>query len=101
MLVAIYHCFALLRPHYNRNDLRIEAPRRWSCCCALLTTQAEGILVLARDVILHCNVICGLRHGVHAILALHVRVDEAPTQRRVVDCWRALKGHCGLPHYKG
>ena len=62
----------------------------------LLAAQGERILIGTSDAELLRDVLGRLRHRVDAITRFHQRIDETPTDRRILDLRRARKGLGGL-----
>src|SRR3546814_17262041 len=78
MLVSIDHRFALLAPDHHRDDFFGKEAGLLSRSSTLLAAQREGVLIGATYLPLIGDVVSSLRHGIHAIPFLHLRIDEAP-----------------------
>ncbi len=66
----------------------------------LLRPQRKRILLLPSNVIFLRHVFRGLRHRIHAVLALHQRIHKPPPNRRVVNLRLAAESLLRLPHHK-
>ena len=89
--------------HLDRHDLLGEdSPTRMRLAGALLRAEREGVLVVARDLVVLGDVLAGLRHRIDAVLLLHQRIDEAPADGGVLDLGRCAENASGaLPMTNG
>ena len=91
---------ALLLRDRHRHDLVVEEARLLRGDGLLLRRQRHPVLRFALDPVVGRDVLRGLRHRVDPVLFLHQLVDEAPTDRRVVDRVVARECGVGLRHYE-
>src|SRR5207245_4754256 len=85
-----------------RDDLFGKASRLLRGDRALVAAEREGVLVLARILVLLGHSLGRLPHLQGAVHRGHLRIDEAPPQRGVVDRLRSARKTCGrLGHDPG
>ena len=66
----------------------------------MLAAQRKGILILAADVEFFGHDLYRFGHGIDAVLGLHQRIDEAPTDRRVLNLHATRKRCVCFAHNK-
>ncbi len=94
--------FTLLLRNRDRHDLVLEhtaSPGRRPSAPG--ERSRESILILARNVEFRGDIVGRLRHRVDAILLLHRRIDEAPSDCGVINCVGTRPGAVGLRHHEG
>jgi hypothetical protein len=92
---------ALAAGDRHRDDLLGEAAFLLRLAGALLRAEGEGVLVGAGDLEVLRHVLRRLRHGVDAVLGLHLGIDEAPADGGVEDLGLAAEGLRALAHDEG
>ena len=86
---------------FDRHDLFGEVAGGGGLAGALLRAQRKVILIGAGDLEFFGDVLAGLRHRIDAVLRFEHRIDEAPTERGVVDFRRARERLAGFAHHEG
>ena len=91
---------ALALRHGDRNDLVVEAPCRDRRAGALLAAQGEGVLIAPRHLPFGRHVLRGLGHRMGAVGLLHLRIDEPPAERGVLEGDAAGERRVSLVHHE-
>ena len=98
MLVAVDRHRALATSYLHRRDLAGEEAALLRCLGTHLRAICEGVLIGASHLEVLGDVLGRLRHGVHTVLRLHQRIDEAPAYGGVIHLGRAGKRFGRLAH---
>src|SRR3546814_16751719 len=101
MLVSIDHRLALLAPGHHRDDFFGKEAGLLSRSSTLRAAQREGVLSGATYLPLIGHVVSSLRHGMHAIHFLHIRIDEEPDHGGVLNLLGASERRFSLAHTVG
>ena len=98
MFVLLDDSVTLATLDNDRHDFFSEKSGFLRRAGALLAAQREGVLVFAGDLVVHSDVIGGLRHGIHTVLLFHQRIDEAPADGGVLKFLATTESRICLTH---
>ena len=101
VLILVHHDgFALFLRDGDGCDFLRQDAGLLRCHGFHLAGQGHAVLGFALYFVVGRHVFCGLRHGVHAVLAFHQGVDEAPADGGVKNLRVAAKRRLGFGHHK-